>query len=145
MRKPVVYLIGSLRNPMIPSIANAIDAAGFECFADWFAAGETADDSWRDYEKVRGRTYAQALDGYAARHTFEFDLHHLNRAQMGLLIYPAGKSAHLELGYLIGRGKPGYVLIDNPERWDVMMCFATGVYTKLRDVLLEMRKWGRRR
>jgi nucleoside 2-deoxyribosyltransferase len=41
---------------------------------------------------------------------------------------PAGKSAHLELGYMIGRGKPCFVLFDEePERWDVMYQFATAV------------------
>jgi nucleoside 2-deoxyribosyltransferase len=42
---------------------------------------------------------------------------------------PAGKSAHLELGYIIGQGKPGYILFDKmPERLDVMHVFANGVF-----------------
>ena len=24
------------------------------------------------------------------------------------------------MGYLIGQGKPGYILLDRPDRWDVM-------------------------
>ena len=34
-----VYLIGSLRNPKVPKIAEKIRALGFEVFDDWFAAG----------------------------------------------------------------------------------------------------------
>ena len=45
------------------------------------------------------------------------------------MIRPAGKSCHLELGYLLGRGKRGYILLDKePERWDIMYRFATGVF-----------------
>jgi hypothetical protein len=34
----------------------------------------------------------------------------------------------LELGVSIGQGKTAYVLVDDPERWDVMYQFATGVF-----------------
>lgn len=124
-----VYLIGSLRNPNIPSYAKLLRDVGFEVFDDWFAVGPKADDHWMEYEKGRGRTYAEALKGYAARHTFDFDKIHIDAAQAGVLIYPAGKSAHLELGYMIGQGKPGYILIpEDLDRWDVMTQFATVVH-----------------
>lgn len=122
----VIYLIGSLRNPEIPKIANTIRAKGFEVFDDWFAAGEKADDSWRDYEKQRGHSYKEALAGYAAKHVFAFDKLHLNRCDGAVLVMPAGKSGHLELGYVSGIGKPAWVLFDSvPERYDVMTQFAT--------------------
>lgn len=131
--KPTLYIIGSLRNPRIPEIGSALRAqTELDIFDDWYAAGPTADDSWRDYEQGRGHDFAQALRGYAARHTFEFDLRHLNRASAGVLVLPAGKSGHLELGYLIGQRKPGYILLDKqPERFDVMYQFATGVFNSL--------------
>lgn len=126
---PVVYLIGSLRNPHIGQIGNEIRDAGFEVFDDWFAASPTADDAWQEYEKHKGTSYKDALKGYAAKHVFAFDLHHLNRADIVVLTLPAGKSGHLELGYSIGRGKPGYVLFDaEPDRWDVMYQFAKDVF-----------------
>jgi hypothetical protein len=125
----MIYLIGSLRNPRIPEIANAIEAGtGHEVFSDWFCAGEIADDRWRDHSKARGRTYLEALDGYAARHVFEFDQFHLNRADAVVLAAPAGKSGHLELGVALGMKKPGYYLLEpDNERWDVMLRFATKV------------------
>lgn len=127
-------MIGSLRNPQIPEIGNRLRAEGFDVFDDWFAAGEIADDRWRDYEKARGHSYIEALDGLAAHHVYDFDHTHLNRATAGVLVLPCGKSGHLELGYLIGQGKPGYILLDNPERWDIMYRFATGVYLDLEDL-----------
>lgn len=131
----MIYLIGSLRNPTIPTIANRLREAGHDVFDDWYAAGEKADDSWRDYEKGKGLSYLQALDGLAANHVFRFDLTHLQRAEAGVLVLPAGKSGHLELGWLLGMGRRGYILLDSPDRWDVMYKFATGVYDKLEDLI----------
>jgi hypothetical protein len=126
---PIIYLIGSLRNPEIPYIGNRLRALGFEVFDDWFAGGKIADDEWQAYETVRENSYQTALNGYAAKHVFDFDYYHLNRATIGLLILPGGKSSHLELGYMLGQGKPGYVLFDQvPDRYDVMYKFATGVF-----------------
>jgi hypothetical protein len=122
----MVYLIGSLRNPQVPIIANQLRVAGFDVFDDWYAAGPEADDKWRDYEKARGRTFTQALNGYAARHVFQFDYTHLQRATAAVLLAPAGKSGHLELGWMLGQNKPGFYLVDNNvERWDVMLQFPT--------------------
>lgn len=126
-----IYLIGSLRNPEIPKIANMLREDKHEVFDDWYAAGPNADDHWRDYEKQRGRTFTQALSGLAAKHVYAFDREHLEKADTGLLILPAGKSGHLELGWMLGKGKNCFVLVDSPERWDVMYQFATGVFDDL--------------
>lgn len=131
----MIYLIGSLRNPEIPLIGNKIRARGLECFDDWFAAGPEADDKWRDYEKSRGHSYIDALSGLAAEHVFEFDLAHLTRATEVVLCLPCGKSAFMELGWALGCGKKGYILLDNPERWDVMYKFATRVSDNLEEIL----------
>jgi hypothetical protein len=139
-KKLYVYLIGSLRNPSIPHVANEIRKIGFEVFDDWFAAGPEADDKWRDYEKARGRTYIEALQGLAADHVFRFDLTHLDACDIAILYLPAGKSAHIELGYAIGKGKLGYIVLDNPERWDVMYKFAHGVFSNLDDLKKELIK-----
>jgi len=133
--KPLkVYVIGSLRNPRIPEVAKQLREHGLEVFDDWYAAGPEADDAWRQYEKDRGHTYAQALQGHAARHVFEFDKKHLDSCDAAIMVGPAGRSAHLELGYILGQGKPGFILLDQTTedaRWDVMYQFATRVSSDL--------------
>jgi len=125
-----VYVIGSLRNPRVPVVAAAIRAAGFDAFDDWYAAGPEADDIWQRYEQQRDHTYATGLAGWHADHVYSFDRHHLTRCGRGVLVLPAGKSAHIELGFMIGLGKPGFILLESgePDRWDVMYKFATVVY-----------------
>lgn len=137
----MIYLIGSLRNPEVPRVGKLLRAAGHEVFDDWYAAGEIADDSWQEYETARGNGYDVALHGYAASHVFDFDHSHLRRAGAGVLLLPAGKSAHLELGWLLGQGKPGFVLFPGcwPDRWDVMYRFATGVHRDIESLLIDLK------
>jgi len=136
-----IYIIGALRNKAIPEFANELQQLGFEAFADWFSPGPDADDFWRDYSKARGLTYKQALESYAARHIFDFDKYHLDRCDLAVMLMPAGKSGHLELGYIIGRGKPGYILFDGePERYDVMVQFATGIFFNKQELFDKLRE-----
>jgi hypothetical protein len=132
-----IYLIGSLRNKDIPSIAATLREAlpDDEFFDDWYAAGPEADDFWKCYEQERNRTYAEALDGYAANHVYHFDKAHLDDSDAAVLILPAGRSGHLELGYMAGRGKATFILLpqDN-DRWDVMYRFADCVCVSVEEL-----------
>src|ERR1017187_5246891 len=131
-----IYLIGSLRNPNVLEMGNLLRKNDFDVFDDWMAAGSMADDAWRDYEKQRGHSYVEALAGIAAQHVFDFDKKHLESSDVAVLLMPAGKSAHIELGYMLGRGKYGFVLFDKePERYDVMYKFATGVFFDSKDLI----------
>jgi hypothetical protein len=137
-----LYLVGSLRNPEVPSLAARLRAAGHVVFDDWMAAGPEADDKWMEYEKARGRNFAQALEGYAAKHVFEYDRSHLDESEGGILLLPAGRSGHLEAGYLIGQEKPLWILMPGePERFDVMYRFSTGVFTDEADLLDALGHW----
>lgn len=137
-----VYIIGSLRNVEIPVVGNALRAAGFYAFDDWYGAGPDADDKWQEYEKLRGRTYREAVYGEAAGNTFNFDKAHLDTSDAAVLVMPAGKSAHLELGYMAGRGKPTFIYFPEgePERFDVMTRFATDLCFQLVDVVHAIRR-----
>jgi hypothetical protein len=124
----IVYLIGSLKNPRVPEVAAVLREHGYDVVDDWYAPGPDADDYWQAYERQRGRTFREALKGLHARHVFEFDKYHLDRCDIAILVMPAGRSAHLELGYAIGRGKHGFILLDRePERFDVMYAFPKDV------------------
>jgi len=55
---------------------------------------------------------------------------------------PAGKSCHLELGYMVGKGKKCYVLFDKePDRWDIMYGFATDVFFSLDELKKELEQY----
>ena len=135
-----IYLIGSLRNPKVPELGNELRTEGYDVFDDWFAAGPEADDYWQKYETDRGHTYSEALRGLAAGNVFDFDHKHLYGSDIGVLLLPAGKSGHLELGVLIGLGKRSYIVLDGePERFDVMYRYATAVFNTPEELLEELR------
>lgn len=139
-----VYVIGSLRNrEAVIGVGNRLRAEGIEGFDDWIAPGEEADDKWKEYSEARGQSYLDALQGWSARHVFEFDKYHLDRCDAAILICPSGKSCHLEFGYVIGSGKPGFVLLDTPDRWDVMYQFSTSIHVGQDEMIKEIKEYGK--
>ena len=120
-----------MRNPEIPKLAEYLRGqTGSEVFDDWYSPGPETDDYWQTYEKARARTFAQALDTPHAWNVFRFDKLNLDKARDVVLAMPAGKSAHIELGYSVGMGKRSFIFMDGePERFDVMYRFATKVCT----------------
>jgi|SRR3990172_9499701 len=131
----IIYLIGSLRNPEVPKVAAYLRSLGHEVIDDWYAAGPEADDYWQKYEQSRGRTYREALHGLHAAHVFHFDDHHLTRADVGVLLLPAGRSCHIEFGVIRGQKKPGYIVLGgNYDRFDVMYRYATGVVERVEEL-----------
>jgi|SRR6185295_7991291 len=137
-----VYLIGSLRNPKISELAIRLRQHGFDVFDDWSSPGPETDEYWQKYEKQRGRSYAEALQGYHAKEVFDFDKQHLDRCDVAVLVLPAGKSGHLELGYIVGKGKPGFILLEDkePERYDIMYLFATGIFVSEDDMVTKLKE-----
>lgn len=139
-----VYIIAALRNESVPHIGEYLrQVTGFEIFNDWHSAGPDADDYLRDHYRKRGCSYKEGIYSHAAKHIFNFDKYHLDRSDAGVLVMPSGKSAHLEMGYLVGQGKPVYILFDKePERFEVMHNFAADIFFSLEDLGNELRKMG---
>lgn len=128
-----------MRNPRVPEVAETLRTEGHEVFDGWYSAGPEADDYWQKYANARGQTFYEALADAPAQNVYQFDLRHLVLADTVVLVLPAGKSGHLELGWAIGRSKRGFILLDGePERYDVMYNFATGVFASLADLLEEL-------
>lgn len=132
-----IYLIGSLKNSRIPVIGNLLRSQGYDVMDEWFTPGEHADTNWQAYEKLRGRTYHQALRGRSATNNFLFDRSYLDLADVAILVMPAGKSAMLELGYSKGRNKRSYIFLDGqePDRYDIMPGFADNIFKTEQEML----------
>lgn len=142
-----LYVIGRLKNPEIQSVSEVLRGQGYDVMDDWYAAGPDADDCWQKYEGVRGRSYAEALKGRAAQNVFLFDKSHLDLSDAAVLVLPAGKSAHLEMGYMRGCEKPVFILIaGDVGRYEVMPNFASAVCQNQQELLEALEKeFGDRR
>ena len=136
-----IYIIGSLANPKIPVVANELRSVGFDVFSSWYCASENADVRWQEHEQGRGLTYIEALKDFAAQQVFKFDKYHLDGCDTAVLVYPAGRSGHLELGYAVGQGKHTFILMDQePVKWDVMLNFADAVFSNIEDLVKELKQ-----
>lgn len=137
----MIYLGGSMRNPKIPVLANKLRALGLEVFDDWQSPGPEADDHWQAYEKSRGRSFKEALAGVHANAVFNIDLSYLDKCHTFVLVLPAGRSAHMELGYCAGRLKRTFLLMEGePERYDIMYRFASHLCTSEDELIGELAK-----
>lgn len=144
--KPLIYLIGRLKNHKIVHLANFFREHGYDVFEDWNYVGPDADDWWQKREKTRGRNYIESLKGRAAQNTYLFDKAYLDLARAVILVSPAGKSAYMELGYSKGNGKAVYVLLPRKtmKRYEVMTKFADAVLETKEEVLKTLNeKFGR--
>lgn len=130
-------MIGALKNEQIPIIGDALRVAGHSVFDNWIAAGPEADDYWRAYEQGRGRSYREALASPEAIHNFEFDKKWLDWCDTGVLVLPAGKSGHMELGYLSGRGISTHVLFEEEPtgRYDLMYQLFDGIHFSVEELV----------
>lgn len=133
----MIYLAGSLRNKgLVPVHLRIEEELKVPVFSDWLAAGPEADDYWKAYymqladpAMTKREAYSWALQQPASVHVYEFDKRNMDMCDLMVLMLPAGKSGHLELGYFLGCGKPGIIYLDQEDdpRWDVMYQFASDV------------------
>lgn len=128
-----IYLMSSLGNADLPRVGRDLRVAGHEVFDDWHGAGTNADVHWREYEQSRGYTFVEALARPLAQVHYELDREWMAWANTGLLVLPAGKSGHLELGYLAQReDTTTHILLDGePTDWNLMYKLVDGVWNNL--------------
>jgi hypothetical protein len=140
-RRRRVYIIGSLRNENVVRLEIELRKLDYAVFAQWYGAGPTADDCWKKYEQDKGRTYGQALYSGAATHVFQLDATYLKKADIAVLLLPAGKSGHLECGVAIGAKKRAFIVFEEEptDRWDLMLRFAEKVFFSQQEFLDFMR------
>jgi len=136
-----IYLIGSLANPNIPFLGNKLRNMGFTVYDQWWAPGPLADSYLKHYAKIRKLSYKETLRDVAAVHIFNFDKDLMDKSDIGIMVMSAGKSAHLELGYIMGSRKLGYILFDKePKKIDIMYQFATDIFFNERELFKELKK-----
>lgn len=119
-----IYLASSWRNHHQPEVLAALRGAGFEVYDfknpapgdkgfGWRQTGFDPKDGVLTADKMRGM-----LGAPAAVRGFGFDRDACAAADACVLLLPCGRSAHLEAGWISGRGRPVVVLapqIDEPE------------------------------
>lgn len=143
----MIYLVGSLKDPEFPKVAEALRDAGHDVFDDWRGGGHDGDARWRDYElNDRGRGFIEAVHAPFAVSNREFDRSNIERSNIVVAVCKAGKlpgrSAIAELAYAkLALRIRSYVLLNgDPEEWDLMLPLVIDRFFPSIDKLLEVLK-----
>lgn len=148
----VIYPASSWRNPHQPHVVSALRANGHDAYD--FRHPEPGDNgfAWKQCDPTLPDTgwsitdLARVLDHPVARRGFRFDYTAMQRATAGMLILPAGRSAHLEIGWLMAR-LPGRVCILSYDPIEPELMYLCGegesrspfMFDKMEDVLTFLR------
>lgn len=118
-----LYVASSWRNQKITEVVAALRAAGHHVYDFREDDGNGSAFNWRDIDpNWKNWTVDQYLDGLehpTACGGFNRDFDALNDAEGLLLVLPCGRSAHLELGFAIGR-KPTCILLEENQEPELM-------------------------
>ena len=111
-----IYVASSWRNAKQPGVVKILRGAGFDVYdfrnpkpGDNGFHWSEIDPNWKDWtcaEYVRGLEHPTAKAGFAS------DFEAMKAADACVLVLPCGRSAHLEAGWFVGRGKPVFALLD---------------------------------
>jgi hypothetical protein len=137
-----IYVAASWRTELQPSVVRGLRALGHEVYdfrENGFAWAEI-DPEWRTWtpEEARGcLLHPRAVEG------FNRDKGALDWCDVCVLVLPSGRSAHLELGYAIGQGKPGIVFWPSnlhPYDPDLMYGFAQYIVVSSRELFAALKE-----
>lgn len=133
-----VYVASSWRNETQPTVVELLQREGFEVYDfrqpsndkpgfRWSDLNEDPPDAWSPQRCIEFLRHPLAVEG------FRQDFDAMVSADACVLVLPAGRSANLEAGWFVGRGRPLVVLKDwgNP---DLMYSMATKVVASVAEI-----------
>ena len=123
-----IYVASSWRNIAQPGVVVALRKMGHEVYdfrnpveGDHGFHWREIDELWKIWDADQ---YIKALSHPIAEAGFQSDFAAMKWADTFVLVQPCGRSAHLELGWAVGQGKPSIMLLgpDIEPELMVKMC-----------------------
>lgn len=138
-----IYVASSWRNdePYL-MVCDMLRMLGHDIYDFKNPPGGTA-FNWRqlspNWQNWTPQEYKLALEHPMSQRGFQGDIRALDGCDACVLVLPCGKSAHLELGYALGRGKQGTVVMLAPSEPELMYLMTdngmgTNICTSLEDL-----------
>ena len=126
-----IYLASSWKNEAFPSTVRLLRAQGHEVYNFRNPAPGNEGFQWSqidlNWTTWDASSYRSALGSRIAQEGFQFDKDGLDWADTCILLLPSGRSAHLEAGYCIGKGKDTIVFIPEYDNPDLMYLLADAI------------------
>src|SRR5262245_36992160 len=120
-----IYVASSWRNMLQVGVVAALRAAKLDVYdfkqpthhPEGGFRWTEVDPNWQQWTPAQwreGLTHPIALSGY------QRDFSAMAHADCAVLVLPCGRSAHMEVGYMAGQGKPVFTLAVEPTEPDLM-------------------------
>lgn len=134
-----IYLASSWRNVLQPLAVTNLRAGGHKVY-DFRNPGmgltgfqwSAIDPNWQNWSAAQ---YREALKTDVAQRGFMADFDAMKWADVGVLLLPCGRSAHLELGWMAGHGKRTIIWTHSGEEPELMALLADHVCISFNEVL----------
>lgn len=140
-----VYIASSWRNKDYPELVVKVRAAGHELH-DWRNPPEGGNGfSWDEidtnWQNWTADQYRRALGHSVAFKGFNSDLCGMQLADVGILLLPSGRSAHLEIGWMAGAGKYTMVRTQDGQEPELMAKLCDRICISDEEVLATLSKF----
>jgi hypothetical protein len=134
----MVYVAGSCRRrDIIDPVFDAVRGAGHVITFDWRDSVTPEALFGPDHESMALDEMAAALNRPLARGKFALDRDGIEQADVLVLVLPSGRSAAVEFGVAVGRGKPAIVYAPAGARMpaELMLAYARGFAASIPELL----------
>jgi len=133
-----IYLATSWKNEEQPKIVDLLKTANHQVY-DFRTSGFRWDDVGLERPCTAFMYRDTLLSHPRVAQGFLTDFAAMRWANVGLLLLPAGRSAHLELGWMAGAGKRTLILTKNGEEPELMALLADKICINMSEVMHELR------
>ena len=140
-----IYLASSWRNPDQPRLVRLLRAEGHEVYdfrnpphgRGGFASWSDIDPDWLAWS---AEAYRDALNSRTARLGFGADFDGMKWADVGVLLLPSGRSAHLEAGFMAGAGKPVVLYTHDGQEPELMALLLASIVINDAELIARLRE-----
>lgn len=136
-----IYVASSWRNREQPVAVHALRAAGHQVYDFRHPKPGERGFAWSEIDRAWAMwsvpEYVEALSHPLAEAGFKNDIDAMEWADTFVLVMPCGRSAHLEAGWAIGRGKPTFILLEADEP-ELMYKLADGLVMGLAELIVAL-------
>lgn len=126
-----IYVASSWRNVYQPVVVQILRTKGHHVYDFRNPAPNVGGFSWAEidpnWQHWSASDFREALNHDVARNGFRYDFDGMAGADLCVLVLPCGRSAHLEAGWFMGKGKPVVVLA--PERIEPELMYMLASHT----------------
>ena len=140
-----IYLASSWRNLYQPAAVAMLRAFGHEVY-DFRNPPGGIENGFRwseidpEWEKWTAADYRKNLTSPLAQRGFTSDFDGMKWADVGVLLLPSGRSAHLELGWMAGAGKRTIIWTRDGQEPELMALLADEICTSGDEVLAALNR-----